>query len=188
MAQCPFCKDIIQDGAVKCRYCSSWLLPSKIPTDEKNDSLKPGPDQVQYIVDKGLLRFGKFIIGGLAFFIAAGAFVWGFNIKEASDQASKAVTEARIARDSIKYYQEIEKNTEKQEIINANRFEAQIKHLMDTIYQFRDSAKKAKNDAINYKTSIILGKPTKQTLDSNNAPITGPAFTAPQVAKLYNFP
>ncbi len=45
---------------------------------------------VVYVIDKGLIRFGKFAFALLAMFGLIGAFFFGLDIKKASDEAKQA--------------------------------------------------------------------------------------------------
>src|SRR3546814_12926457 len=84
MPACPYCLEDIKAGATKCPHCQSSL-----------DAAPGGGDTSTYILDKGLVRFGKFAVTVLAIFVLVGAYLFGFDIKEASETASEAKIEVQ---------------------------------------------------------------------------------------------
>src|SRR6266404_3000910 len=85
MKKCPFCKQRILDEAVKCRYCAS-------------DVSKEAEKQTVYILDQGLVRYVKVAGGFLALFIAAGVFLFGYNLNETAKEVGKTAKEADQTR------------------------------------------------------------------------------------------
>jgi serralysin len=84
MSACPFCLEEIKPGARKCPHCQSALESSA----EKHDS-------TVYVVDNGLIRFGKFIGAVLAIFILIGVYLFGFDIKETGKNVSEAALQVQ---------------------------------------------------------------------------------------------
>ncbi|NJM29962.1 MAG: matrixin family metalloprotease [Rhizobiales bacterium] len=86
MADCPYCLEKIKQGAKKCPHCQSAL-----------DGDAATANSTVYVVDKGLLRFGKFALALLAIFTLIGLYLFGYDIKEAGQKAAEAELTAQKA-------------------------------------------------------------------------------------------
>jgi subtilase family protein len=79
MKDCAKCKQSIDDDAVRCHHCTSWVTST--PADG---------ERVVYILDKGLIFYARFAGGVLAVFLLVGAFFFGYDLQEASEIAHDA--------------------------------------------------------------------------------------------------
>src|SRR5262249_53418011 len=93
MKTCPFCKEQVHDEAIKCRYCQSMLLPTQAPEPKQADG------RVTYILDQGLVRFGKFAAAVLGLFLIVGGYLFGFKLDasmerlQSTQEKSKGIQE-----------------------------------------------------------------------------------------------
>ena len=117
MPSCPYCLEEIKTGARKCPHCQTLF--------EKEDKLS---DTTVYIMDKGLIRFAKFAGAVLAIFILVGVYLFGVDIKEASEKTSQAKIEVQKALLEIeqqkvvlsKQIKEIEERVERIELLERD--------------------------------------------------------------------
>jgi hypothetical protein len=95
MKPCPFCKANIATDAVRCRYCTSWIEQSGSEEKQSDNA------NVVYILDRGLVKFGKFAVAILAMFLVVGVYVWGLDLKDNENNLKETEKEVRMTRDDI---------------------------------------------------------------------------------------
>jgi hypothetical protein len=101
MKSCPYCKEDIRSDAVKCKFCQSSLIAAPDPI-----AAKPADDRVTYVVDMGLIRFGKFAVAILAMFAIIGVYFFGFDLKNSLEQVRNVQKEAQVATENLKRSQD----------------------------------------------------------------------------------
>jgi hypothetical protein len=101
MKTCPYCKEEVHDDAIKCRHCHSMLLRLDHPEQTQDSS------RITYVLDRDLVRFGKFSGAVLAIFLVVGAYLFGFKLESALEKV-------RDTQEALKTTQEKMASTQKE--------------------------------------------------------------------------
>jgi len=174
MRPCPFCRNEIQDEAIKCQHCSSLLVP--MPPSSDAPAGKPELDsrQVWLVLDRGFLYFAKFVAAVGLLIVAAGAAFFGFDLNKAREDVERMRTE-------------IEKIEEQAKKISA---EAQTK-LDETEHKLADIEKAAEEEHKQFQqklqTSFVQTSGLPQGVTTPEPPPKG-SFTVPEIMAAYDFP
>jgi serralysin len=94
MRICPFCKEEVHAEAVKCRFCHSMLIPFEVPQTPDNG-------RITYVLDRDLVRFGKFAAAVLAIFLIVGSYLFGFKLESALEKVRTTQEELTTAQQKM---------------------------------------------------------------------------------------
>ena len=96
MKTCLFCREQVHDDSIKCRYCQSSFLPTQPP-----EATKASSGQVTYILDRDLVRFGKFTAAMLAVFLVVGSYLFGFKLESSLEKVRATQQDASAAQEKL---------------------------------------------------------------------------------------
>jgi hypothetical protein len=147
MPDCPYCLENVKVGAKKCPHCQTSL-------DKDEDG------NVVYILDRGLVRFGKFIIAVLGAFLIVGVYVYGLDLKDAVERTSKAELDVQRALNLIEQH----RNELDQKAAKLDGTIAQVEKIKADIDSRQKEIDKTDSDAKLLLSSIRAQKELAFTL------------------------
>jgi len=163
MPSCPICLEEIKDGAKKCPHCQTSYPNAEV---DKN---------ITYVVDRGLIRFGKFIGASFGLFVLMGIYLYGIDLKETVKKTSESELEVKKVLVSIEQQKnELSKQAEDlRTIVNATnekikeieKIESESKSHRDTTSRFVVEVRQMVDDIKNqrqaaYDTVVEIKKLT----------------------------
>lgn len=99
---CPFCAEQVREEAIKCRHCHSMLLPGLTMVAPESSSLPAKPTgTVTYVVDEGIIKFGKFATAVLTIFVLLGVYVFQIDIRQTAKELEKARSDMLRSREEL---------------------------------------------------------------------------------------
>ena len=102
MKTCPFCREDAGRRQDEVPVLCVVPDPPQPGPESTAATPAPGPDQAVYIVNKSLIRFGKFVGAVLTIFTLVGGVIWGFKIDTAADKVRDAAEVVQKAQADVK--------------------------------------------------------------------------------------
>ena len=179
---CPFCREAVHVDAIKCRYCGSSLLPPQVPPppDSKSSDIRQTiylqDNEIAYVLDKGLIRFGKFVLAIVALIAAIGVLLYGIDIKSADSDVHKIRDDARAAVEDIK-------KTTGQLVAARSDLEKANQRANELLAALQEK----KEEVDRFVAKLVRSPAPAESTSTEPAP-SAKGFTGAELARFYNFP
>jgi hypothetical protein len=173
MTQCRFCKSDIPDDATRCPHCTSFL---------DGEQPQGSPGQVTYIVDKGLVAFGKFAGSILAIFLTVGIFLYGVYVKQLRKEIEDThVGSQKLDLDIKQAKMDLDRETTdiKKDVESAEGSAREARETSSQMHNFLQEAEKSKQHIQEYEITLLASP-----AGSKQARSPGPSQTAPNPVQL----
>lgn len=131
--ECPYCKQPIANGAIKCPHCRSRISgEADKPAARPARSVRVKHGQVAYITDKGIIHYLKLAGGLVAVVISVTAFILGVDFENGRkdiDEGRRQIDEARrqIEENTKTLHENVQKVKAQAAALEAQAAEASAK-------------------------------------------------------------
>jgi hypothetical protein len=153
MTQCRFCKSDIPDDATRCPHCTSFL---------DGEQPQGSPEQVTYIVayivDKGLVAFGKFAGSILAIFLTVRIFLYGVDVKQLRKEIEDThVGSQKLDLDIKQAKMDLDRETTdiKKDVESAEASAREARETSSQMHNFLQEAEKSKQHIQQYEFTLL---------------------------------
>jgi hypothetical protein len=161
MKICTDCRAQIPDEAVRCQYCTSWIDQTAQNSEHTS--------RVVYVVDKDLIRFGKFALAVLGAMIVIGVYLFGIDLKDTGKEVKTVREEVGKDRETIKKESDVIKTA----IADMEKNKNEIEAIKQKISEMRSEAASAADTAKTVVADLMKSRETVQGIVGQTGTASG---------------
>ncbi len=183
--ECPFCCGEVRATAMRCRHCGSWLPASR----KKTASPSPIPDlddnQILFVLDRGLVYFGKFVLGVVVLVLALATAYFGFDLNKAREDVEQMRKEVQAAQKEV-----LDTKTSVISISASaqQQFKEAQQKSVEASAALAGMLRLAQQESSQIHAIVVASAPSREPESAARTNEKSQTLTVPAIAALYGFP